>query len=451
MSKKISYNALKYSKIFTLQGNTVIIHLDLDCFFVSAERTRIPELRNCPVVVCKSGDTKIFSAQDTESVITESVGGFNGLMQHKKDFKKFDKNEWKKEFVDDRGRVHGIVIAKSYEAKKFGIKTGTLLRDALHMCPGVFVVPSDHLFYQLLSAKLKHYLQTKIPVLEQYSIDEFWGDLKGWVPEEQTYDFIAMLQKEILKIFGLPISIGASSAKWIAKLATDFNKPFGLTLVPRNKIISFVSPLPISDFPGIGKGLQQRCENYKIRTLGDLIDFRRIVENWGTIGKDLIARVTGEDNDPVVAYHDRKSIGISRNFELIHDRDEIKRRSVILARHLSHTIAKLNLHPTTYYFKIRYEGGIKSQASKTIDRLFTESFYRDLTLQSFKELDVHPHYGIHHLALHVSNFITLSQNKTFSLLHVEDDKKSQRLNEKLTKLRDKYGVDIVRSGIEKRQ
>lgn len=165
----------------------------------------------------------------------------------------------------------------------------------------------------------------------------------------------------------------------------------------------------------------------------------------------MIAKVTGQDNEPVVAYHDRKSIGISRNFELIHDRDEIKRRSVILARHLSHTIAKLNLHPTTYYFKIRYEGGIKSQVSKTIDRLFTESFYRDLTLQSFKELDVHPHYGIHHLALHVSNFITPSQNKTFSLLHVEDDKKSQQLNEKLTKLRDKYGVDIVRSGIEKRQ
>jgi len=428
----------------------VIIHLDLDCFFVSAERTRTPELNGRPVVVCKSGDTKIFSAQDTESVLTESVGGFNGLMQHKKTFKKFDKDEWKKEFVDDRGRVHGIVIAKSYEAKSFGIKTGTLLRDALHLCHGVVVIPSDHLFYQLLSAKLKHFLQTKIPVLEQYSIDEFWGDLKGWIPEKETYAFMVMLQKEILEKFGLPISIGASSSKWIAKLATDFNKPFGLTLVPKDEIISFVSPLPISDFPGIGKSLHQRCESYKIRTLGDLIAFRRIIENWGTIGKDLIAKVTGEDKEPVIAYHDRKSIGISRNFELIYDRDEIKRRAVILARHLSHTIAKLELHPTTYYFKIRYEGGVKSQASRTIDRLFTESFYRELTLQSFKELDVHPHYGIHHLALHVSNFITVSQNKTFSILHIEEDKKAKQLNEKLTKLRDKYGVDIVRSGIEKK-
>lgn len=429
----------------------MIIHLDLDCFFVSAERTRIPELRGHPVVVCKSGDNKIFSTQDSESMMTESVGGFNGLMQHKKEFKGFDKNAWKNEFLDEKGRVHGIVIAKSYEAKKYGIKTGTSLRDALAMCPKLLIVPSDHLFYQLLSTKLKAFLQTKIPILEQYSIDEFWGDLKGWVKEEATYDFVASLQQEILETFDLPISIGASSSKWIAKLATDFNKPYGLTLVPKEKITSFVSLMPIESFPGIGRVLQQKFKSYGIATLGEVLEHRKLVSAWGTIGKDLIARISGVDNEAVVTKRDRRSIGISRNFHVIHNREEVLRRAIILSRHLSYTIAKLDLHPSTYYVYIRYENGISSKISQTLDRSFSEGVYREWVIETISSLDTHPHYGILHLGLALSNFITPTQTKTFSLLYAKEDEKSKRLSEKLTKLRDKYGADIIRSGAEKQE
>ena len=86
----------------------------------------------------------------------------------------------------------------------------------------------------------------------------------------------------------------------------------------------------------------------------------------------------------------------------------------------------------------------------TIDRAFSESMYRELTIKTIQELDEYPHYGIHHLSLQVSNFVTPTQTKTFSLLHQEEDEKAKKLNEKLTKLRDKYGVDIVRCGVEKR-
>lgn len=427
----------------------MIIHLDLDCYFVSAERTRTPFLKGKPVVVCKSGDTQIFSVKDTQSLMTESVGGFNGLIQHKKAFNGFDKNAWKSEFLDEKGRVHGIVIAKSYEAKKYGIKTGTSLHDALAMCPKLLIVPSDHLFYQLLSTNLKAFLQTKIPILEQYSIDEFWGDLKGWVKEEQTHAFMASLQKEILEKFDLPISIGASSSKWIAKLATDFRKPYGLTVVPKNEIGSFVASMPIESFPGIGRVLQKKFASYGIETLGEVLEHHKLVSGWGTIGKDLLARISGVDNEPVITKRDRRSIGISRNFHLINNRDEVLRRAIILSRHLSYTIAKLGLYPTTYYFYIRYENGISSKSSQTLDRSFSESLYREWIVQMFATLDTHPHYGILHLGLALSNFVTPTQTKTFSLLHVEEDAKSKRLSEKLTKLRDKYGVDIIRSGAEK--
>ena len=144
-------------------------------------------------------------------------------------------------------------------------------------------------------------------------------------------------------------------------------------------------------------------------------------------------------------------VPIKDGYCITSNRDEILRRAIILARHLSHTIAKLGVWPTTYYFQIRYENGLKSKASHTIDRPFSEGMYRELTIATIHELDAYPHYGVHQLSLQVSNFVTPSQTKTFCLLHVEEDAKSKRLGEKLTKLRDKYGVDIVRCGVEKQR
>lgn len=427
----------------------MIIHLDLDCYFVSAERTRSFFLKGKPVVVCKSSDRIIFSTEDQKSVMTERVGAFNSLFQHERQWNGFDTNAWKKEFVDAQGRVHGIVIAKSYECKSFGIQTGTPLSDALKMCPNLLVVAGDHLFYQLLSGRLREFLQSKIPALEQYSIDEFWGDLSGWVGDEETPSFIASLQSEILEKFDLPISIGASSAKWIAKLATDFNKPYGITIVPKEEILAFVSPMSIDNFPGIGRVFSQRLKNYKIKTLGDILRSEPMLQTWGRAGQDLIRRIKGTDNERVNTHHNRQSIGISRNFNATKERKEIKRRFIILSRHLSHTIMKLGVSPTTYYFKIRYEGGMSSSVSTTINRPFSEILLRELALETFIKIDNLPLYGIHYIALSASNFSSAVKPKTFSLLDAEQDDKYRKLSDSFTKLRDKYGVDILRSAAEK--
>ena len=429
----------------------MIIHLDLDCFFVSAERTRIPALRHKPVVVCKGGDTKIFSTDDHFGIMTNATGAFSGLFHHQETFCEFVKDNWKKEFMDEKGNIHGIVIAKSYEAKKFGIKTGTSLRDARIMCPDLLIIKSDHLFYQQLSTALKDYLHTKIPLLEQYSIDEFWGDLKGWVKDNETYAFMASLQKEILERFDLPISIGASSSKWTAKLATDFNKPYGLTLIEKENIVQFVTPMLINTFPGIGKAMQKKLKSYGIETLGEVLQSHRMIQGWGKIGKSLISRINGTDNELVIHQRDRKSLGISRNFLPTSNREEIKRRTIILARHLSHTITKLSLHPTTYSLKLGYINNISTQSSHTIERTFSETMYKNIILQTLIKIDTYPHLDIHHITLNLSNFITPAQHKTFSLFNVEEDEKAKRLSEKLTKLRDKYGIDIVRSGLEKQK
>jgi DNA polymerase IV len=429
----------------------MIVHMDLDCYFVSAERTRTPELKNRPVVVVKSSDQVIFSPEDTKTVMTRRVGGFNALFQHERAWSGYDPQKWKQGLIDERGRIHGIVIARSYECKPYGIKTGTPLGEALSLCPDLHVVEGDHLFYQLLSSRLRDFLQTKIPVLEQYSIDEFWGDLGGWIEDGEVYDFIADLQKEILERFDLPMSIGASGAKWIAKLATDFNKPYGLTIVPHGEILDFVTPIKIDDFPGIGKALSKRLGSYGIKTLGEVLRSSEMVRSWGKIGSELILRIEGADCERVNPHHERKSIGISRNFKPIIDRVEIRRRVIILSRHLAHTVLKLGVNPTTFSLTLRYEGGVKTAISHTHERRFSEKLIRAETLKSLEKIDHSRFYAIVSLSLTASNFLSEARPKTFSLFDRDEDAKAHRLSEYVTKLRDKYGVDIIRTGIEKKR
>ena len=232
------------------------IHLDLDCYFVSAERTRYPFLKDKNVVVAKSSDKKIFSKDKKQGVILGDTGAFNSVLEFKNSY---DTNNilkaWKDEFLDENGDIHGIVIAKSYECKPYGIKTGTPLKEAIHMCPNLIIIPSDHLFYQQLSQKLKTYLEFKIPVLEQYSIDEFFGDLNGWIKDSDTLDFIKDLRDDIKEKFDLPITIGASKSKWIAKLLTDCVKPFGVIALEQEKVFDYTKDIRVDDFPGVGKAI----------------------------------------------------------------------------------------------------------------------------------------------------------------------------------------------------
>lgn len=425
------------------------IHLDLDCYFVSAERTRYPFLKGKNVVIAKGSDNKIFSKEKKEGMIIEDTGAFNSVLEFKNNYDERNiLQAWKKEFIDTEGKTRGIVITKSYECKPYGIKTGASLKEAFSLCPNLVVIPSDHYFYQELSQKLKAYLELKIPLLEQYSIDEWFGDLDGYIKDEDTLEFITELRDDILKKFNLPITIGASKSKWIAKLLTDRIKPFGVYALPNDKVLEYTKDISINDFPGIGKAIARKLQDYRVKTLGELRKSPNLLNQYGKTGKDLYNKICGIDNENVVPNNDRKGIGISRNFKAVEDRNEIYRRTLILARYLSHTISKLKLNPTTFYFKIKYEYGIKNSQSITENRLFNERFLCDLSIDMIKKLDNHYGHKIQFIAISASNFTNNHNQKTYSLLDYENDLKFASLNEKLLKIRDKYGVDIIKYGNE---
>ncbi|MFY9142467.1 DNA polymerase Y family protein [Sulfuricurvum sp.] len=420
----------------------MFIHLDLDCFFASCERFRNPSLIGKRVVVGGRGDPFIFDPKPAQAkkLVTLNSGAFVPSLFHA--------DHDAGNYFKDGNTIRGIVTTASYEARAYGVKTGMSIHQALKLCPDLILIPPDHLLYHTLSHQLMEYLATVVPVMEQYSIDEMFGDLRGWVEEEDTESFIKNLQQQITKEFKLPVSIGASSSKWIAKLATSAAKPYGTRVVHQHQIESFVNPIPIDDFPGVGKAFSAKMNRYGIKTIGDAWKSDILFHSWGHAGKELYARLTGTDNESIHPSRSRKGIGMSRSMDHpVKERSELFRRIHVMVRHWSHTIMKLGVNPTTYSFSLGYERWESSKKQYTVYRLFNESFLQNFAIEKFKELDLYPHLPVCFIAMSATKFIH-HDPKTFNILEYENDSKMRSLTDAVTKMREKYGLDIMRGGGE---
>ncbi len=405
----------------------MILHMDLDSFFVSAHRIKDKSLLNRPVVVVKRNDKEIFQNKKHE-VLNLNHGAFTGDIIVNKE--KYDKN-----YFLENGKVRGIIVTASYEARALGIKTGTTLKEALEICPDLIVLLPDYRLYHTLSYKLKLFLRKKIPQIEQYSIDEFFGDVSGWVQEEEILDFAYNLKKDIKDKFSLPISIGISRAKWIAKLATSFAKPDGVYKV--DDIYEFIKNISVEKFPGIGKRIERRLKERGIYTLGDLVENRDYLYSWGKPGEILYKRVIGFDFEEVKEKNIQKSIGISRRFDPVFNREEIIRRIYILCRYLSFLISKREINPTFYYLKIKYKSGKKSKAHKTLFRFFSELLLKETMRELFIKADIEEEPII-------SIYIVVSKfKKVTNLFDYEKDNKLKNLDNAIKKIRFKYGVNAI--------
>jgi DNA polymerase-4 len=283
-----------------------------------------------------------------------------------------------------------------------------------------------------------------IPKVEQYSIDEFFGDVSGWKKDEEVYEFAKELQAKILEHFDIPVSIGISKAKWIAKLATESAKPYGVYEV--KDIDAYIEEIPIKKFPGIGKGFQKRLEAHYISTLGDVKRHKTLFESWKKPGVQLYGRITGTDNEGISSRGERKSIGISRTFDAIHNSDEIKRRIMIMGRHIIYMVMAMEVNPTSYYLKIGYEYGVKVKKTLTVDRVFSETLFKSMLSEMYEEI-AQGNKGAIKLTLNVSNFASLKL-KTLSLIDFYDDSKEKKLHKNIHELRTRFGLDIIKTGNE---
>lgn len=419
------------------------LHIDIDSFFASAERAINPNLNGIPIAVGSRSNLEIFNSKRTNiRLMNDNAGAFVAPVFYASTKKSFDSV-----FVDTiqgRKKIRGIITTASYEARAFGVKTAMPIAQALQLCPQLVVLPSNYHFYHQLSKKLNSFMKKKIPKIEQFSIDEFFGDLSGWIDESDAYNFGVALRDEIFHEFKIPVSIGIAPSKWIAKVATNKAKPFGVYQVQEH--VTFIQQIPIESFPGIGKAFQKRLKAHNIHTLGEIASNKALFYQWKKPGIQLYNRVLGIDNILQSNDKPRKSIGISRTFDPIQNKAEVQRRVVIMARHISYLVYKQHVNPTTYYLSIRYEYGIKKKSSRTLHRLFSETLFKMQLMEMYEEI-VFNNAGVIKLTINVSNFSEL-QHETMSLFDFEADNKQAQLSQKIQNLRDKFGIDIIKSGVE---
>jgi len=418
------------------------MHLDLDCFFVSAHRTLDKTLEGIPVAVGGRSNLSIFSNEKKNRNISSNSGAFVGNILTNEANRSFENY-----FTNGDGIVRGIVTTSSYEARRFGVKTAMRVSEALSLCPNLKVLPPNYPLYHDLSHKLKVLLQKEVPLIEQFSIDEFFVDLRGYKTEDEALEFAFYLKEKIKDELDLPISIGVSYTKYLSKLLTEYAKPENVKFVKKADIKDFIKDISIDDFPGIGKGFSLRLKKNGIRKLGQVEHNKELFYNWKKPGIELYNRICGENDYELKVESKKKSIGISRTFDSVNNRDEIKRRISILCRYLTFLVEKEKFNPQSYYLKFKYESNIKVKDTIRVHSTFNEFDFRKKMIEMFDRLDNHRSHGIIFLNLSVYNFIE-KNNYVNNLFSLEEDKKKRDLSNQIQKLRTKYGVDILKSASE---
>ena len=420
----------------------MFIHIDLDCYFVSAHRTLDKSLHNIPVAVGGKSNVDIFSHTRVKRTMATNRASFSSKILDSE-----DENSSNDYFVDENNKIRGIITSASYEARAFGVKTAMSVNEALKLCPNLKMIPPKYNLYDELSSKLKELLELEIPLIEQFSIDEFFGDLTGYIKEDEAEDFARKLKDKIFKELNLPCSIGLANTKYLSKLMTNEAKPNNIKLLKKENIEEFTKNILIENFTGIGKSFCEKLSGYNIKTLGDIRKNKNLFYSFGKVGIDTYNRVCGIKDSKLNITKEKKSIGIGRSFDVVFSRDELKRRVMILSRYLSFIVKKDGHNPLSFQIQIKYESNIKTKAQENSNKIFNEFDFKNSIINLFMQADKHRNHGVVQLYITVFNFAKKGEH-TYNLFEYEDDLKKDKLGKNIQNLREKFGIDILKSAFE---
>lgn len=287
-----------------------IVHFDLDAFYCSVELLRHPELKDKPLV----------------------VGG--------------------------RAEARGVVAAASYKAREYGIHSAMSMFRASQLCKELVILPMQRSHYQMYSRIVMGILQSAAPQIEQVSIDEAYLDFTPVVKEwHDVLERVKLLQTRIRRDLGLPNSVGIATNKMVAKIASDFHKPNGFTVVEPGREAEFLAPLSVDKIPGIGPKMTRQLDGLGIHLVKDLaqIPAEALTKKFGKWGQRMADWARGIDERPVEQEREAKSISQERTFHRdISDPEELDTWLKQLSEEVGAHLQKEGLQALTVQIKLRY-------------------------------------------------------------------------------------------------
>ncbi len=379
-----------------------ILHIDMDAFYASVEARDNPSLKGKPVL----------------------VGG--------------------------TPRERGVVAACSYEARRFGIHSAMPMSQALRLCPQAILLPVRMSRYVEVSRQIHRIFHNYTPEVEALSLDEAFLDVTGCISLFGSAEIIGRkIKEEIKAATGLTASVGVAPNKFLAKLASDLDKPDGFTVITEENKQQILDPLPVSRIWGIGRVTDKALEKVGIRTVAQLRTAPRYQLNrvFGNQVDDILRLAQGTDNRKVEPYSEAKSISAEETFAVdIGDGETLSGILLHQIEEVSQRLREDKLQARTLMLKFR------TGDFKTVTRSFTMDHGTNTTktlLQEAQRLfnQWHKKSGgpLRLLGFGVSGLSP--EGKGQGLLFTDpQEEKQKKIDTAFDKIREKYGDDSVRRG-----
>lgn len=379
----------------------IILHIDMDAFFAAIEQRDHPEYRGKPVVV---------GADPRE------------------------------------GKGRGVVSTCSYEAREYGIHSAMPISQAYKRCPHAIYLHGRMERYQEASRSVMKILDDFSAIVEPLSIDEAFLDISGCIRLLGSPEKIAKnMKKRIRDELGLTASVGIAPTKFVAKIASDHEKPDGLVIVSDAQVESFLRPLPISRMWGVGKKTQPVLEKLGIHTIGDLADYPqdKIVKKLGKSGLQYWRLAHGIDPRDVVRHGDAKSMSQETTFSAdTDDVEKIEHTLFFLCTDLSRLLRNEGIAGRTVTLKIRLEDFTTFTRSEShCDLIDGSNDIYKIIIKLFRNFD-RQEKKVRLIGVSVSNLNT-SAEKQLSLFEAQKDSQS-KADQVMDLVQQKFGVRSIK-------